>query len=39
VFIENGEIRFSEINISDFNHENIANEKLVVSDLTLTRKY
>jgi len=33
VFVENGELRFSEINISDFNHENIANEKLVVSDL------
>jgi len=33
VFIENGELCFSEINISDFNNENIANEKLVVSDL------
>jgi len=33
VFVENGELRFSEINISDINHENIANEKLVVSDL------
>jgi len=33
VFVENGELRFSELNISDFNHENIANEKLVVSDL------
>ena len=33
VLIENGELRFSEINISDFNHENISNEKLVVSDL------
>ena len=32
VFIENGELRFSEINISDFNHENIANENLVVSN-------
>ena len=32
VFIDNGEIRFSKINISDFNHENISNEKLVVSD-------
>ena len=32
MFVENGELRFSEINISDFNHENIANEKLVVSD-------
>ena len=26
-------MRFSEINISDFNCENISNEKLVVSDL------
>jgi len=33
VFVENGKLRFSEINISDFNHENISNEKLVVSDL------
>ena len=33
VFVENGELRFSEINISDFKHENIANENLVVSDL------
>ena len=33
VFVDNGELRFSEINISDFNHENISNEKLVVSDL------
>jgi anthranilate phosphoribosyltransferase len=33
VFVENGELRFSEINISDFNHANISNEKLVVSDL------
>jgi len=33
VFVENGELRFSEINISDFNHENISNEKLVVSDI------
>ena len=31
-FVDNGELRFSEINISDFNHENISNEKLVVSD-------
>ena len=30
VLIENGELRFSKINISDFNHENISNEKLVV---------
>ena len=33
VFVENGELRFSEINISDFNHENISNENLVVSNL------
>ncbi len=32
VFVENGELRFSNINISDFNYENISNEKLVVSD-------
>jgi len=31
VFVENGKLRFSRINISDFNHENISNEKLVVS--------
>ena len=29
---DSGELRFSEINISDFNHENISNKKLVVSD-------
>jgi len=32
VFVENGNLRFSKINISDFNHKNISNEKLVVSD-------
>ena len=32
VFVEKGELRFSKINITDFNHENISNEKLVVSD-------
>ncbi len=32
VFVDNGELRFSEINISDFNQQNISNEKLVVSD-------
>jgi anthranilate phosphoribosyltransferase len=32
VFVEKGKLRFSKINISDFNHENISNEKLVVSD-------
>ena len=31
VFVKNGELRFSEINISDFNQKNISNEKLVVS--------
>ena len=33
IFVENGELRFSEINITDFNHDNISNEKLVVSDI------
>ena len=33
VFVENGELRYSEINILDFKHENISNEKLVVSDI------
>ena len=32
VFVENGELRSSEINIADFKEENISNEKLVVSD-------
>tara|TARA_B100000242_G_C42983640_1_gene456536 strand:- start:56 stop:1087 length:1032 start_codon:yes stop_codon:yes gene_type:complete len=32
IFVENGNLRFSRINISDFNQENISNEKLVVSD-------
>ena len=31
VFVEKGRLRFSNINISDFNHENISNEQLVVS--------
>ena len=31
MFVEKGELRFSKINIKDFNHENIPNEKLVVS--------
>ena len=34
VFVEKGELRFSTINISDFNHENISNERLVVSNTT-----
>ncbi len=32
VFVDKGELRFSKINISDFNYENIPNEKLVVSE-------
>ena len=32
VFVEKGELRFSKINISDFNYENITNEELVVSN-------
>ena len=32
VFVENGKLRFSKINILDFNHENISNDKLVVSE-------
>ena len=32
VFVEKGALRFSKINISDFNNKNILNEKLVVSD-------
>ena len=35
VFIEKGKLQFSEINISDFNHENISNENLVVSNSDL----
>jgi len=33
VFVEDGKLRFSNINISDFNLDNISNEKLVVSDI------
>ena len=33
VFVEKGKLRFSKINISDFNKENIPNENLVVSDI------
>ena len=33
VFVENGKLRFSKINIADFSQENISNEKLVVSDI------
>ena len=32
VFVENGKLRFSKINVSDFNYENVPNEKLVVTD-------
>ena len=32
VFVEKGKLRFSKINISDFDQENISNEELVVSD-------
>ena len=32
VFVENGKLRFSKINILDFNYENISNERLVVSN-------
>jgi len=32
LFVEDGKLRFSKINISDFNHENISNDKLVVSE-------
>jgi len=32
IFVEKGGLRYSNINISDFNHENISNEKLVVLD-------
>ena len=31
VFVENGKLRFSKINILDFNLDNISNDKLVVS--------
>ena len=32
VFVENGELRFSKINVFDFKRENISNENLVVSN-------
>ena len=32
VFVDKGELRFSKLNILDFNLENISNEELVVSD-------
>ena len=34
VYVENGKLRFSKINITDFNHENISNEMLVVNNDT-----
>ena len=33
VFVEEGKLRFSKINISDFNHKNVSNDSLVVSDI------
>ncbi len=33
VFVEKGELRFSKINVTDFNLQNMPNEKLVVSDI------
>ena len=32
VLVEEGKLRFSKVNISDFNYENFSNDKLVVSD-------
>ena len=32
VFVEKGELRFSKINISDFNHENTSNEMLCITN-------
>ena len=32
VFVEKGELRFSTINITDFNHENTSNEKLIITN-------
>ena len=32
VFVEKGTLRFSKINFSDFNHENVPNNKLVLSE-------
>jgi len=32
VFVEKGKLRFSTINITDFNHENISNSELTVSE-------
>ena len=33
IFVENGQLRNSKINISDFNLENVSNRELVVSDV------
>ena len=38
VFVEKGKLLFSKINISDFNHENVSNNKLVVSDIDSNEK-
>ena len=38
VFVEKGELRFSKINISDFNRENTSNRKLVVSEIESNEK-
>ena len=32
VFVEDGKLRFSKINISEFNQQNVSNDKLVVTD-------
>ena len=32
VFVEKGKLKFSKIDIADFNHENISNQELVVSN-------
>jgi anthranilate phosphoribosyltransferase len=32
IFVENGKLRYSRLNISDFNHKNISNDELVVVD-------
>ena len=38
VLVEKGELRFSKINISDFNRENSSNKNLVVSDIESNEK-
>ena len=39
VFVEKGKLRFSKINISDFNQENIPTTSLLSLKVNLTRKY